>query len=213
MGSTPTNGRSNASRRRTLRKWQAFISTVAMIASVVPFGALGALAQEVAPEEPTVVVEEAPPADGEEAAPADGEEAAPADGEEAAPADGEEAPPADGEEALPADESSTVIEETPVPDVAALDVTEPSVTYLVKFAPGAAAGARQGALTANGGTLAGSIASLGIDLIDFPASSHAAKAQALENNPNVVYVEENLTREVAAYILSLIHISEPTRLQ
>ena len=95
-------------------------------------------------------------------------------------------------------------EETVPPAVeeAVVDVTEPSVTYLVKFAPGAAAQGRQNALNAAGGKTVGSIASFGIELIDFPASSHAAKSKALAKNPNVVYVAQNFTREVAAFELN-----------
>ncbi|MEA3502264.1 MAG: S8 family serine peptidase, partial [Actinomycetota bacterium] len=77
------------------------------------------------------------------------------------------------------------------------DLSGPSVTYLVKFAPGAASEGRQNALKTTGGTSVGTISALGIELVDFPASSAAAKSKALEKNPNVVYVEENFSRSIA----------------
>ena len=74
------------------------------------------------------------------------------------------------------------------------DAFGPTVTYLVKFAPGAASQGRNDTLKAAGGKSVGSIASLGIELVDFPASSAPAKSKALEKNPNIVYVAENFTR-------------------
>ena len=106
----------------------------------------------------------------------------------------ESAPPAEEEPVV--EEPAAVIEEAPV-----VDVTEPTVTYLVKFAPGAKAQNRKGALDANGAKSTGTLA-LGIELVDFPASTHAAKSKALAKNPNVLYVEENSIREAAAFVMN-----------
>ncbi|NND72989.1 MAG: hypothetical protein HKN43_15550, partial [Rhodothermales bacterium] len=77
-------------------------------------------------------------------------------------------------------------------------VVEEEVAYIVRFKPGLAAINRKSAMSTNGGKNSKSIAKLDMEVVRFPASSHAGKAAAMAKNPNVVRIELDRTRAIAS---------------
>ena len=76
--------------------------------------------------------------------------------------------------------------------------TTPSVSYIVTFAAGVDIADRTQALSGAAARVTASLPQLNMEIVDLPGMTHAARAAALANNPNVLMVTEDVVREAAA---------------
>ena len=76
--------------------------------------------------------------------------------------------------------------------------TEPSVSYIVAFAPGAEITNRAQVLSGVAARVTSSLPQLHMEIVELPGRTHEARAAALANNPNVLMVTQDVVREIAA---------------
>ena len=84
------------------------------------------------------------------------------------------------------------------PGSADAELDQPDVAYIVRFSPGAASAQRSATLLSIDATSRGSVPQLSMEFVEFSAASHTQRAEALRNNPNVLSVELDVSRSIAA---------------
>ncbi len=95
-----------------------------------------------------------------------------------------------------AEDSQPDSEQASLPLAEGLDA--PGQRYIVRFAPGVAGAPRSSALASVEAKSIRSIPQLDMEILELPLASHGQMAAALANNPNVITVELDTTRSIAA---------------